>query len=332
MQVAKRSNLLRTVPKELVLLTMVIISIVITPSSVIAQAKNTTNVAAATDGRSKPSNESSSYSVEEQLLELKKQLAEQQQEISELRLLVQEQRKLAAGQSEVARRSSASSSESQVSGASNPKPLLYAPLATATVDRQGPEVQPLSFRIGSAYITPVGFMDFTAVVRSTNSGTGIGTNFGSIPFNDTTAGKLSEVRLSAQNSRIGFRVDANVKGANVIGYFESDFLGSVPANIAVTSNSAPNRLRLYWVDVRRGKIELMGGQSWSMLTPNRKGCRRSQATSSTPRISTLTIRQVWCGAETRSSALSIIRTIAWRSASHLRIPNSTSVVRLAAAW
>jgi len=34
---------------------------------------------------------------------------------------------------------------------------------------------------------------------------------------------LSEFRFSMQNSRIGRRVDAMVKGAHVIGYMESDF-------------------------------------------------------------------------------------------------------------
>ncbi len=31
------------------------------------------------------------------------------------------------------------------------------------------------------------------------------------------------------------------------------------------------RLRLFWVDVRKGKIEFLAGQSWSMLVPNRTG-------------------------------------------------------------
>ena len=31
------------------------------------------------------------------------------------------------------------------------------------------------------------------------------------------------------------------------------------------------RIRLFWVDVRKGSIEFLAGQSWSMLTPNRKG-------------------------------------------------------------
>jgi hypothetical protein len=133
------------------------------------------------------------------------------------------------------------------------------------------EPSPLSFHIGSAFITPVGFMDFTTVNRNTTLGSGIGSNFGAIPYSNTSQGKLSESRFSAQNSRIGLRVDAPVNGATVLGYFEADFLGFVPANAAVTSNSDTLRLRLYWVDVRKGPFEILGGQSWSMLTPNRKG-------------------------------------------------------------
>ena len=114
-------------------------------------------------------------------------------------------------------------------------------------------------------------MDLTSIWRSTALGSGIGTNFGSIPFGDTTQGKLTEFRLSAQNSRIGSRVDANVKSAHVTAYWESDFLGFVPGNAAVSTNSDSFRLRLYWVDVRKGEWEVLGGQSWSMITPGRKG-------------------------------------------------------------
>ena len=121
---------------------------------------------------------------------------------------------------------------------------------------------PLQLHIGSASITPVGFMDFTAVFRSTNPGSGIGTNFGSIPYNSGVAGNISEFRLSAQNSRIGLRVDAKVHGANVLGYLESDFLGPLAGNGAVTSNSDPHacasigwmceRTRLSFLPANRG--------------------------------------------------------------------------------
>jgi len=115
-------------------------------------------------------------------------------------------------------------------------------------------------------------MDFTGVWRQTDGGSGIGTNFASIPFGTNTfQSNLSEFRFSMQNSRVGFRVDAAVKGAHVIGYMESDFLGNNPGNVAVSSNSNTLRSRLYWVDVRKDKWEVLGGQTWSLITPGRTG-------------------------------------------------------------
>ncbi|MGB6875036.1 MAG: hypothetical protein WBD87_03280 [Candidatus Acidiferrales bacterium] len=131
---------------------------------------------------------------------------------------------------------------------------------------------PLFFKIGGAEFSPLGFMDFTTVFRSTDVGSGIGTSFGSIPFNGASpAGQLSEVRFSAQNSRIGMKVDANPGDFKVRGYIEADFLGNAAANLEVGSHSDTLRMRLYWVDVQRGKWEILAGQSWSMMTPNRVG-------------------------------------------------------------
>jgi hypothetical protein len=133
------------------------------------------------------------------------------------------------------------------------------------------EPAPLSFRIGAAEFTPGGFMDFTTVFRTTNLGSGIGTAFGSIPFSNTPAGQLTETRLSGQNSRGSLMVTSEVGENHVKGYVEADFLGLQPANGFVTSNSNTLRMRLYWVQVTRGKFEVLAGQSWSMLNPNRKG-------------------------------------------------------------
>jgi hypothetical protein len=141
----------------------------------------------------------------------------------------------------------------------------------ATPQENAPPESPLQIRLGSAYITPVGFMDFTGVWRSHTGGSGIGTNFAGIPYGTVFQNNLSEFRFSMQNSRIGFRVDAMVKGAHVIGYMESDFLGNNPGNVAVSSNSNTLRSRLYWVDVRKGAWEVLGGQTWSLITPGRTG-------------------------------------------------------------
>jgi hypothetical protein len=135
------------------------------------------------------------------------------------------------------------------------------------------EISPLQLKIGGAYITPVGFLDFTGVWRSKTGGSGIGTNFAGIPYASSGAyqAHLGELRESMQNSRIGFRIDAMVSGAHVIGYMESDYLGNNPGNVAVSSNSNTLRSRLYWVDVSKDKWEILGGQTWSLITPGRSG-------------------------------------------------------------
>ncbi len=130
---------------------------------------------------------------------------------------------------------------------------------------------PLQIKIGDAYITPIGFMDFTGVWRNKNDGGSIGTSFGSIAYGNVYQTNLSEFRLSMQNSRVGFRVDAMVKGAHVIGYMEADFLGNNPPNVLVSSDSNTMRSRVYWVDIAKNNWEVLGGQTWSLITPGRTG-------------------------------------------------------------
>ena len=146
--------------------------------------------------------------------------------------------------------------------------------AVGTPERSPESNRPaLSLKLGGATFTPLGFVDFTSVYRSTNVGSGIGTSFGSIPFNGASpAGRLSELRFSAQNSRIGLKIDADpAANFKMRGYIEADFLGNAPQNLEVTSHSNTLRMRLYWVDLRHGRWGFLAGQSWSLMTPNRKG-------------------------------------------------------------
>lgn len=149
-----------------------------------------------------------------------------------------------------------------------------APAAAGTNPCDGPpdtKSQPY-LRIGDTCVIPIGFMDMTSVWRSKDVGSSIGTTFGNIPYNNVAGGRLSEFHLSPQNSRIGFRVDGDWKGAHFIGYNEFDFNGTSGGNNLTTTNgSFVPRLRLFWVDVRKGNAEFLAGQSWSLLTPNRKG-------------------------------------------------------------
>jgi hypothetical protein len=205
-------------------------------------------------------------------------LTTQQKEIEELRSALEAQKKavekLAPAQTGDAQFSIPNAKKlGEVATTSPVLPAEPAPLPSPQASGNAVENKsPLSFRIGVADFTPVGFMDFTAVWRSTNSG-GIGTGFGGIPYATASSapGNLNEMRFSAQNSRFGVRVDSEVLGAKVRGYMEADFLGATAQNVFQESNSDTLRMRLYWVDIQKSKFELLAGQSWSLLTPGKKG-------------------------------------------------------------
>jgi hypothetical protein len=157
-------------------------------------------------------------------------------------------------------------------------PAADATPAAATQQSGGSTpTSPLSIHVGDSDFTIGGFMDATAIMRSTNPGTGIGTSFGTIPFTTTAtgapnpAGNLSETRFSAQNSRLSLQSVSKVGSASLKGYVEVDFLGNTSSNLNVTSNSDGLRLRLYWAQFTAGKFEFLAGQSWSMIVPGRNG-------------------------------------------------------------
>jgi hypothetical protein len=219
---------------------------------------------------------------------LKAQLAEQRTQLETLRRAIEEQQKIVDRLSQPSLRTAAAPAAPQAEPApaapgfprlagnvASSAPMLTGPLprpqksAAPMPDAQPPA--PLSWDLGVARFTPLGFVDLTEVYRSTAVGSGIGTNFNALPFDNSVAGRLSESRLSLQNSRLGFLLDSTILGWTTLGYLETDFLGNAPANLSVSANSDTLRLRLFFVDTRKGKFEFLGGQSWSLLTPNRQG-------------------------------------------------------------
>ena len=245
---------------------------------------------ASAEATAKPAAES-----QDPIAALKQQMALQQKQIDQLQKALVEQRQLLeqalrAAKPAAAAEQAATPESSNLGQVASTSPMIpkgltkpenaSAPLAPATLSArtakpaksEGEETSPLQLRVGDATITPVGFMDFTSVFRTHTAGGSIGTSFGSIPYGSSVyQNNLSELRFSMQNSRIGFRVDADVKGAHVIGYMEADYLGNNPANVAVSSNSNTMRSRLYWLDLQKGRWEVLAGQTWSLITPGRTG-------------------------------------------------------------
>jgi hypothetical protein len=229
--------------------------------------------------------------------DLKQQMADQQKQLEEMRMILLGQKKqidsVAASAAAAATATPAEpvpTPKSVPGGVTSLAPIVPPlPAAPAPTGAFPPDPQkepatapstpdattsPLSLKIGDTLITPIGFMDLTNTYRSTNAGTSLQTNFGSIPYNNGVTGRLSEDKLSAANSRVGFRTDTIVHGWNVLGYFEGDFVGGVgdtQYNTQVSSNSLLFRIRQYYVTLRKNAFEFQAGQSWSMMTPNRVG-------------------------------------------------------------
>jgi hypothetical protein len=133
------------------------------------------------------------------------------------------------------------------------------------------QTAPLYINIGNARFTPGGWADFTSIYRTVDVGSGLGTSFGSVPFNNMVTGGLSETRFTAQSSRLSLRADETVGRTKVYGYAEADFNGYQPQNAYVSTNADTFRLRVFFLNLNRGKWDVLGGQSWSLLTPNRIG-------------------------------------------------------------
>jgi hypothetical protein len=141
--------------------------------------------------------------------------------------------------------------------------------------QRGPEIAEVTpdtpaLKLGPANIRLIGYPALTGIYRSTNSGGNVGTSFANIPYDNTVEGNTSEFRLSAQSTRLGLRADADLGRGQAAGYFEMDFAGSVPGNVAVTSTSYGFRLRQAWLDYAADKWEVTGGQLFTLMTPVRK--------------------------------------------------------------
>jgi hypothetical protein len=150
-----------------------------------------------------------------------------------------------------------------------PAPPPPAPMASAAAP--GPVYHKAAVTFGGIEFSPVGYIAFTSVTRSTNTGNATATNFGAIPFDNQVQGTIGETRLTAQNTRLGLRAHGAAMGLDLTGYFEGDFNGNDPANVFVNSNSHTFRMRLAYADVNSERFEASFGQMYSWITPNRHG-------------------------------------------------------------
>ena len=155
---------------------------------------------------------------------------------------------------------------------SGPSAALATPRIAADVARRVEEKpSPLYFKIGGAEFYPLGFMDLTNVFRTTTTRDRHRDQLqiaSRLPIRSPGAYRRSlfsaKLAHRSENTRQVWRGRRNRLPRGRLP-------GIQPANANDTSNSDTLRMRLYWVDVKSGMWEVLGGQSWSFLTPNRNG-------------------------------------------------------------
>lgn len=136
--------------------------------------------------------------------------------------------------------------------------LLLHEIATPQSSNEPPQRRPV--QIGRFRLSPSGFFESTGVFRSAAAGDDMSTRFGAIPLRRTEGENL----VSFRNSRMGLLAETNLEGVgNLSGYVEADFLNRAPAK--------PFRLRQYFGKFQSRNWEILVGQGWSLLRPNRAG-------------------------------------------------------------
>jgi hypothetical protein len=150
----------------------------------------------------------------------------------------------------------------------------------ATVAKDEKKVDYLEHPNSLAYkgirITPGGFLEMTSYWRAHATVSDQATPFQAIPLEQQVNGaynaNLTELGMTARDSRIALRADADAGTTKLAGYFEMDFFGAAPtANPNQTTSYNP-RMRQGW---GRAKFAngwtITGGQMWNLITLNRKG-------------------------------------------------------------
>lgn len=219
---------------------------------------------------------------QEQLQMLKEELAKRDRQIEEAREAAAAANSRATEANVKATEAAATSAEvkttttalnsSVASLASSNAGVVNAAVAASGDQKPAEDKGPTTIRFKGVNITPGGFIEAATVNRQRAQSADINTDFNAIPYPNNALGKLSEMNLTARQSRLSLLVDTKVGDTKLTGYYEADFLGSGTTSNNRQSNSYVFRQRQLWAraDFASGWA-FSAGQMWSLATENRKG-------------------------------------------------------------
>jgi hypothetical protein len=123
-----------------------------------------------------------------------------------------------------------------------------------------PADAPAYINWGALTLHPFGFIDLIGMSRSASTSDPVSTRFGHIPLGATDGQSIGSVR----HSRMMLRGDWSGGGVKLTAYLEADLMNFTPGE-------SPYHWRQYWGQMRVGRWEVLAGQAWSLLRPNRTG-------------------------------------------------------------
>jgi len=131
-----------------------------------------------------------------------------------------------------------------------------------------------TMEIGRTTLTWGGFLAMEGVYRDRSETADIGSSYNAIPFANQPTAHMSELRGTARQSRLSLLAQGDIDSdTHLAGYYEMDFLGGAQTANSNESNSFNLRIRNIYgtIDWDSLGLELLAGQSWSLVTLNNKG-------------------------------------------------------------
>lgn len=140
-------------------------------------------------------------------------------------------------------------------------PILFSAARLLLASDASPaSTEPVLVHLGALTLKPSAFLELIGMSRSATTADSVSTKFGKIPLGDTPGETIG----SARHSRLMLKSELPAGDFHFTTYLESDFMN-------FTSGQSAWRWRQYWGQASYGKWELLGGQAWSLLRPNRVG-------------------------------------------------------------
>ncbi len=143
------------------------------------------------------------------------------------------------------------------------------------IEPPAPKLPQGTFQVGGVRVTLGGFIEAAGIYRTRNEVADITSNFNTgMPLANAPQYHENETRFTARQSRLSILAQANPDPVTTLtGYFEGDLLGAAPTANSNESNSYTPRVRHAFAAYDRSDLGLyvLGGQTWSLLTMQKKG-------------------------------------------------------------